>query len=183
MPTQTGVSTIVTLSNTSNEAIRGIAFAPNVAPLLDTSVHPALDGILEDVTSAANTGTLVSDLISRLGGSKITDPGQNNQGIAITAADNSNGAWQFSTDGGASWTAVGAASNTAARLLASDANTRIRFVPNANFNGTINPAITFRAWDQSAGNERRSVRFVDQRIVFRVQHCHRYRHADNYGGQ
>ena len=35
--------------------------------------------------------------------------------------------------------------------MASDANTRVRFVPNANFNGTINPAITFRAWDQSAG--------------------------------
>ncbi len=146
----TGTVTTIATAGT-NQVFRGVDFAPNAAPVLDTSVHPALDGILEDVGNGANTGTLVSDLISRLGGTKISDPGQLKQGIAVTAVDNSNGAWQFSTDAGSNWTAFGTPSGTAARLLASDANTRVRFVPNANFNGSINPAITFRAWDQSTG--------------------------------
>src|SRR4029079_10737339 len=38
----------------------------------------------------------------------------------------------------------------ASRLLTDNANTRVRFVPNANFNGTVS-GITFRAWDQTSG--------------------------------
>ena len=38
-----------------------------------------------------------------------------------------------------------------ARLLAADANTRVRFVPASNFSGTVNPGITYRAWDQTSG--------------------------------
>ena len=37
-----------------------------------------------------------------------------------------------------------------ALLLAADADTRLYFQPNANFNGTS--SITFRAWDQTDGN-------------------------------
>src|SRR5262249_11221432 len=36
-------------------------------------------------------------------------------------------------------------------LLAADASTYVRFVPNANWNGTVLSGITFRAWDQSSG--------------------------------
>src|SRR5262249_9421305 len=43
-------------------------------------------------------------------------------------------------------------SGTSARLLASDTQTRIRFVPNLNFNGSIGSGITFRAWDQTSGS-------------------------------
>ena len=52
-------------------------------------------------------------------------------------------------NGGSSWQNFPTVSTSAALTLASDANTRIRFVPNANFNG--NATITFRAWDQSKG--------------------------------
>src|SRR4029079_15366851 len=39
----------------------------------------------------------------------------------------------------------------AARLLAADANTYVRFVPNADWNGTVTNGIVFRAWDQTSG--------------------------------
>ena len=39
-----------------------------------------------------------------------------------------------------------------ARLLAADANTYVRFVPNANWNGTVSNGLTFRAWDQTSGS-------------------------------
>jgi hypothetical protein len=42
--------------------------------------------------------------------------------------------------------------NTTARLLAGDANTYARFVPDANWNGTVNNGITFHAWDQTSGS-------------------------------
>src|SRR6185369_10255112 len=44
----------------------------------------------------------------------------------------------------------GTPSNGNARLLAADANTRVRFVPSLNYNGTVS-GITFRAWDQTSG--------------------------------
>ena len=72
-------------------------------------------------------------------------------GIAVTAVDNSNGTWQYSTNGGGTWSAFGTPSTASARLLAADASTSVRFVPNANFNGTVSNGITFRAWDQTTG--------------------------------
>ena len=40
----------------------------------------------------------------------------------------------------------------AARLLAADANTSVRFVPDADVNGTVTDGITFHAWDQTSGS-------------------------------
>ena len=76
-------------------------------------------------------------------------------GIAVTAADTANGAWWYSTDNGANWNALGAVASNNARLLAADANTRLYFQPNANYNGTLATAITFRAWDQTSGTTAR----------------------------
>jgi hypothetical protein len=72
-------------------------------------------------------------------------------GIAITAADTTNGSWFYSTNGGTNWNALGSVSNTNARLLAADANTRLYFQPSADYNGTVTNGITFRAWDQTTG--------------------------------
>jgi hypothetical protein len=99
-----------------------------------------------------NNGMLVSDLLASAGGNRIADQDAGAvQGIAIIAADTSHGSWQFSTDGGATWLSLGAVSNGSARLLAADANTRIRFVPNLGYTGTMDQAIAFRAWDQTTG--------------------------------
>jgi cadherin-like protein len=118
--------------------------AVNDAPVLSGSNN--LTGINEDPSS--NPGTLVSALIA--GEVSDVDSGALS-GIAVSAVDNTNGAWQYSTDGGSTWSAFGAPSTASARLLAADASTYVRFVPNANFNGTLSNGLTFRAWDQSAG--------------------------------
>ncbi|MFB0534056.1 MAG: OmpL47-type beta-barrel domain-containing protein, partial [Anaerolineae bacterium] len=123
----------------------------NTAPALDASGSPALDAINEDEVN--NNGTLVSAIISSvLPVDMITDPDPGAvEGIAVTAVDNTNGTWQYSTNGGATWSGFGTPSASAARLLASDADTRIRFVPNADWSGTVDPGLTFRAWDQFSG--------------------------------
>lgn len=124
---------------------------PNSAPVLDNTGSPSLEAIAEDAVS--NSGTLVSAILaSGAGGDPISDADAGSpEGIAVTAVDNTSGSWQFSTDNGTNWTAFGSSEITNVRLLASAANTRIRLVPSANFNGTIDAGITFRAWDQTSG--------------------------------
>ncbi|MEG4814975.1 choice-of-anchor Y domain-containing protein, partial [Microcoleus sp. K5-D4] len=85
------------------------------APILNNSGFPTLTAINEDIPAASNTGTPISTLISGL----VTDINSDPQGIAITGADNSNGAWQYSLNGGNSWTPFGAVSDTNATLLGS----------------------------------------------------------------
>jgi hypothetical protein len=120
----------------------------NEAPVLDNTGSMTLDEIGFGQTN--NPGTLVADLIASAGGDRISDPDAGAvEGIAITAANTANGSWQFSTDGGATWQALGAVSNGSARLLTADA--RVRFVPNFLYSGTVTNALTFRAWDQTSG--------------------------------
>ncbi len=116
----------------------------NQAPAL--SGANALTTILED--PASNPGTLVSALIS----GRVTDGDSGAlTGIAVTAVDNTNGSWQWSANGGVTWNAFGSPSGASARLLIADTNTYVRFVPNANWNGTVGSGLTFRAWDQTSG--------------------------------
>ena len=118
----------------------------NRAPVLSGANN--LTTISASIADASNTGSLVSALIA----GQVTDPDAGAlAGIAITAIDDSNGVWQYSTNGGSSWTPIGAVSNTSALLLAADASsTKVRFVPNnASVNGSF--GITFRAWDQITG--------------------------------
>ncbi len=69
-------------------------------------------------------------------------------GVVLTGATGTtNGTWQISTTGGASWTAFTAVSSTAALLLS--ATDQIRFVPASGFTGTV--SLTALAWDGSAG--------------------------------
>lgn len=119
--------------------------ANNNAPLLDASGTMSLPAIDEDITNSS--GTLVSAIISSAGGDRISDvDAESYEGLAVIAVDNTNGAWQYALDG-SSWVPFGSPSNSTARLLAADATTRVRFVPNANWNGSS--FITFRAWDQT----------------------------------
>lgn len=127
-----------------------LGMGPNRAPVLDTGGSMMLGPINRGEVS--NDGTLISTLLASAGGNRITDPDTNAiQGIAVTATDNANGAWQYSTNGGVDWSDMGAVSASSARLLASDGSTRIRFVPNEAFYGLISNGITFQAWDQTSG--------------------------------
>ena len=138
----TATATNLTTNDTSEFSLN--VLASNTAPVLSGANN--LTAVNED--PAANPGTLVSALIA----GKVSDADSGAlSGIAVTAVVNTNGTWQYSTNGGGSWNAFGAPSAANARLLAADANTYVRFVPNANWNGTVASGITFRAWDQTSG--------------------------------
>ena len=116
--------------------------AINDAPVL-TPVGPVLSGITEDQTS--NAGQTVASIV----GASISDVDSGAvEGIAVTALTSGNGTWQYSTNGGSSWTAVGAVSNTSALLLR--ASDYVRFVPNAQ--NATSGSLTYRAWDQTSGS-------------------------------
>ena len=109
-----GVSSVVAKTIVINDV--------NTAPVI-TGAND-LNAIDEDAFN--NGGTLVSGLIS--GWVTDADPGALS-GIAVVGVDNTNGSWEFSIDGGSTWTAFGSPSTNAARLLAANPDTCVRFVP------------------------------------------------------
>jgi VCBS repeat-containing protein len=137
--------------------INGPETAGNNRPALDEDASPALAAVNEDAGAPVGAvGTLVSalvDLDSTQGGlDNVADSDAGAvTGIAIYGANQTHGTLFYSTDNGATWSQVGNVSDSAALLLAADANTRLYFQPNAGFDGTINDVITFRAWDQTEG--------------------------------
>jgi hypothetical protein len=115
----------------------------NDAPVLDSNHNTGFPLIHEDATAPA--GGSVSDMI----GGTITDPDDSLlRGIAVTTAANYWGQWQYSLNAGSTWQAMGEVSSSAARLLPGWA--RVRFLPNADFNGTV--TLFYRAWDQTQGS-------------------------------
>ncbi|WP_108326791.1 cadherin domain-containing protein [Limnohabitans sp. MMS-10A-192] len=141
----------VALSDTDTVAI---TINPiNDAPVLDTNTAVAVVSTIdEDVADAANVGTTVAALI---GAGWITDvdlPGAEPEAMAITAVDNTNGTWQYKLSGG-SWADIDVTKldNDEALLLGRAA--LVRFVPEANYNGTVTQGLTFRAWDETVGVE------------------------------
>ncbi|MEZ6087257.1 MAG: LamG-like jellyroll fold domain-containing protein [Pirellulaceae bacterium] len=142
--------------------------AVNDAPVLTVLPGPFMTSISEDDTN--NTGMTVADLLlTQMGGNPISDVDSGAvEGIAITATTSGNGTWQYSTNGGSSWSSVGTVSdNSALPLRDSD---RVRFVPDGQ-NATTGD-ITFRAWDQTgatAGQQGTKGRRIDQRRHDRVQ--------------
>jgi hypothetical protein len=115
----------------------------NDAPVLNVTPSPTLAPIVAN--SADPAGSTVAQII--VDGS-ITDPdGPAVEAMAVTGVDDSNGSWEYSLDGGASWNPVGAVSDNAALLL--DASAKLRFVPDPGFAGSA--TFTFRAWDQTSG--------------------------------
>lgn len=140
------------IGNGTQYAIRGLAIEPRrQAPVLNGDLAPVLGAI--DENDIANTGTRVRDLLDSVApASLITDPNPGAlRGIAITGVDASVGLWQFSINGGATWTPIGAPSDDAALLLGDGDQTRIRLVPTAGFDGLVASAVRFRAWDQTTG--------------------------------
>jgi hypothetical protein len=126
----------------------------NDAPVLNSAATPSGVAVLEDPGAPVGAvGTLVSSLVDfnpPSGGlDNVTDPDAGAAtGIAITLTGG-NGAWYYSLDNGGTWTAFNVSSAAAARLLAADADNRLYFSPNANFNA--DSSITFRAWDTTTG--------------------------------
>lgn len=125
-----------------------------------TAIAPQLNAIANNISPPDNQGSLVSSLIA----SSINNAPD--QGIAITQVNNTGGTWQYSTDNGKTWSDLANAlvtkynfqNNppnpfTSAFLLSADSKNRIRFLPNADFVGTVNNGVVYQAWNQNtAGN-------------------------------
>ena len=129
----------------------------NNAPVLNAMRSPVLAAEVEDagVPSGA-VGTLASALVDfaiPAGGlDNVTDSDIGALlGIAVIGANAAVGTWYYSTNGGNVWNTLGAVSDSSARLLAADSNTRLYLDPAANFNGSVANAITLRAWDRTSG--------------------------------
>src|SRR5262249_41007832 len=124
--------------------------------LSSVDLGPKLDPyVINGGAPSGAVGTLVSSLVDLPGNGghdNVTDPDANGlTGIALSGADSSHGTWWFSLDNGASWNPVGAADGKRALLPAADASPRLYFQANVGQIGTVSNAITFHAWDQSAG--------------------------------
>jgi hypothetical protein len=114
----------------------------NAAPVL-TPAGPSLPTLTED--DVTNSGALVSTIV----GGSISDSNVGSlEGIAINAISGSNGRWQYSTNGGASWSAMPATLSDGSALLLRAVD-RVRFVPDAMNAGS--GSFDFRAWDQTSG--------------------------------
>ncbi|MEG3956438.1 Ig-like domain-containing protein, partial [Microcoleus sp. herbarium2] len=149
-PTFNGVDTFsYTATDGYSNSTSTVSVLVNNSPVLDNSGTPNLTAINANETN--NSGTLISAII----GSIITDPNDlistRPRGIALTNLDTTNGSWQYTTDG-TTWNNITTVPTAAtALLLADDATTRLRFVPNPDYIGTVTDGITFNAWDTITG--------------------------------
>ncbi len=125
----------------------------NDAPTRSAGPFVSLAGVQEDSTNPPG------DTVSNLFGPAFSDAtdqvsgGSNANtlaGVAITfnAATPAQGVWQYSTDGGATWTDLPAVSDTSAFVVA--AGDKLRFLPHADWNGHPGGLVT-RLIDSSAG--------------------------------
>jgi len=134
-----------------NIAISTIRVNPgNTAPVLNAPSPLALGDVVEDTLQPV--GKAIGALLAAAG-NPITDADSGAvEGVALIAADNSRGQWQFALanppTGPDDWQPVGIVSPTAALLLPDTA--WLRFVPAANTVGASG-GLTFRAWDQTSG--------------------------------
>lgn len=132
------------------------AFAANSAPVLDASRSPQLNSVTED--AGAPTGSVGTQVISLVDftipagqNDNVTDGDGGSTGIAITGVDTENVSCYFSINNGVTWTAIGAVSNTSARLLLANGTNRVYCQPASNVSGMKANVITFRAWDGTSG--------------------------------
>ncbi|TAF57271.1 MAG: hypothetical protein EAZ60_07505 [Oscillatoriales cyanobacterium] len=86
----------------------------NSAPTLGNSNFNSAPAIDEDTASAANPGFSIFATTSELGSD--ANAGDDLLGVAVTEADNTNGNWQFSTNG-TTWKDFGTVSETSATVL------------------------------------------------------------------
>jgi hypothetical protein len=131
-----------------NGGMAAFSTATETASITVTAVNdaPGMAGVSFGSTNEDTTKTwLVTDLTQYAWDS---DTGAL-KGLAIVGADNSNGTWQYTLDG-TNWFNVGAVAANNALLLAADATSAFRFVPNANWNGATG-MFQYKAWDQTSG--------------------------------
>src|SRR5207237_2556089 len=116
------------------------------ASLTVSSVNdaPVLAGANNFTTLSEDQTTNSGDSVATLISGQVTDVDAGAvTGIAVTGLSSGSGTWQYSTDNGSTWTAVGSVSDSSALLLRS--TDKLRLVPDGQ-NATT-ASVTFRAWD------------------------------------
>jgi VCBS repeat-containing protein len=149
----TASGTVLDLSNLNNFNYWSAAELSIIVNL-----NPVNDAPVINTTPALSLPTISEDTLAPIGLSPTAGMGVRNditvisdadtlpqKGIAITSV-NSNGTLYYSLNNGATWQAAGALTTNALLL---DNNSRVFFQPNANWNGTIDNAFQYRAWDQT----------------------------------
>ena len=144
-------------SDVSTGSLRVEVTGSNDAPVLDTSATPVMTQAEDSALPSGLVGTLVSTLVNAPGGSVgnviDVDGEPFPPGMSITAVDTSQGRWYYHHDG------LNAPDGTPywfnlyvppGKVLNLGAGDRIYFLPNADYTGTVEGAITFRAWDAVA---------------------------------
>lgn len=116
-------------------------FGSNDAP---TFIRTNIATLIVNEDSTSSTGILVSSIANTI---RDIDAGAL-FGVAIVDAPTTLGTWQYALNG-TTWQSLAGSSTSAARLLASDATTRVRFLPNANAFGTS--TLRLHAWDRVLG--------------------------------
>jgi hypothetical protein len=91
--------------------------------------------------------TPAGDSVSAILAGTVVDPDAGAKtGLALIGSSGL-GRWQYSRDGGRTWTDLGAVSFASARLLTG--TDRLRFLPAHGWKGSA--SLTYRAWDQTTG--------------------------------
>ena len=109
----------ITVRATDGAKTADQAYTINVSNVSEAPVatNQTLTDIAEDVAAASNNGSAVSALVSGFtDGDDISGGTQAKRGLAIVSVDNTNGTWQYTTDGGSNWSALAGVSASAARL-------------------------------------------------------------------
>jgi VCBS repeat-containing protein len=113
--------------------------------------------INEDTPNTTTAGQIVQASYSDLVDNQSTIAGGGNAAgalgyVAITGndTDTSKGHWEYSTDGGNTWTTVPTSVPNDSNALVLSAATPLRFVPTADYNGAVPGGLTIRVSDSTA---------------------------------
>jgi hypothetical protein len=149
-----GVSAFSSGKNTASISVAAV----NDAPVLGSA---AMGTVFENDLDppGASVGTLFAGRFSDV------DAGAGLAGVAIVgnAAPAAEGIWQYSSDGGASWFAVGGV-NDGANALALSTAARLRFLPALDFTGTPTSLVLRGLDDSYAGAFSSTAAGVESRV-------------------
>jgi allophanate hydrolase subunit 1 len=152
VPATGGASSFSTLSDEVVVPVTHVHQAP-AWTAATVPMTPVLPGTYT-LTGASPPG----DSVTNICGGAFFDPDGtvfSNGGIAIVGASaTTSGTWQYSTDGGTTWTSFGTATTSfgmpsASNALLLSAGDLLRYVPKSGFTGTA--TLQARAWDGSQG--------------------------------
>jgi hypothetical protein len=133
----------------------------NNQPVLDNAKSPEFNGVPENINDPTNGSTLYSTLVSEIIDDErlintntldnYSDGDSDPSGLAVIGV-NLNGTLWYSTDDGSSWAELsGTISETSALVVYADNSTRLYYKPDNGVSGTVNDAITIKAWDRTSG--------------------------------